>query len=122
MYLMHKQWTYETLFAFLSLIKTLHFCIASEESAARIFTDYKKTIFLMDNMISSDACRLLQMRIFKHLGSLNPEFFQNDKILKYMYDNISHTPLERILKVQPLKTEHKNIIEKSNLFSLSTFL
>ena len=37
LYLIHKKWNYNSLFSFLSLIKTLRFCVASEESSSQIF-------------------------------------------------------------------------------------
>ncbi|MBB1554135.1 hypothetical protein HG442_001845 [Candidatus Gracilibacteria bacterium] len=122
LYLIHKNWNYNSLFSFLSLIKTLRFCVASEESSSQIFSDYECVLRITGDSISLDCCQLLQMRIFKHLGSLNPDFFQEDAILRYMYQKITETPLDRILKAQPLQSHHKEIIEKSNLFSLSTFL
>lgn len=122
LYLIHKKWNYNSLFSFLSLIKTLRFCVASEESSSQIFSDYERVLRIMGDSISLDCCQLLQMRIFKHLGSLNPDFFQEDAVLRYMYQKITETPLERILKAQPLQSHHKEIIEKSNLFSLSSFL
>lgn len=122
LFLLNKKWTYDSLFAFLSLLKTLKFCIPNEDISSQIFVDYENTLRNMTESISLDACNLLQMRIFKNLGSLNPEFFQRDAILRYIYNNISETPLERILRAQPLRDEHRAIIEKSNLFSLATFL
>lgn len=121
-YLMTKKWNFASLFGFLNILKTLKYCIATEDVATHIFSDYEKILKNMGDEISSDVCELLQMRIFKNLGSLNPDFFKDDKILHYMYEKISETPLERILKTQPLKDSHRNIIEKSNLFSFSTFL
>lgn len=76
----------------------------------------------MGESITLDSIDLIQMRIFKLLGSLNPDFFQEDSVLRYMYQKITETPLERILNSQPLKSHHKKIIEKSNHFSFSTFL
>lgn len=121
-YLMAKKWNYDSLFAFLMLLKTIKNCVLSEDVSSLVFADYKKTIDAMGDEISSDCSLLLQMRIFKQLGSLNPDFFQKDSVLWYMYEKITSTPLEKILRSQPLKSHHKEIIEKSNYFSLSTFL
>lgn len=121
-YLIRKKWDYETLFTFLSLLNTLKICTADEDASPELYNDYENTLKIMGESISVEACLLLQMRIFKRLGSLNPDFFQEDAILRYMYAKISSTPLERILKHQNIKHEHRDIIQKSNLFSLSTFI
>lgn len=121
LHLIQKKWTYSTLFAFLEVIKTLKLCTADQDAAPQIFADYQKTLLTMGDCISCDHCQLLQMRIFKHLGSLNPDFFSGDVILEYMYRHIAHTPLERILQSQSLKAHHADAITRANLFSLSLF-
>lgn len=120
-YLMAKKWNFETLFAFLSLLKTIKVCTADEDSAEKIYTDYEKSLKFFSENFSIDSILLLEMRLFKHLGSLNPDFFQSDAVLEYIYNKISTTPLEKILKSQKLQNKHQEIIKKSNLFSLSTF-
>lgn len=121
-YLMSKKWTFETLFAFLCLLKTIKLCTADEVLSPQIFDDYEKSLKIFSENFSLNAILLFEMRLFKNLGSLNPDFFREDKILSYIYDKISSTPLERILKSQKLQENHQEIIKKSNLFSLSTFL
>lgn len=121
-YLMSKKWNFETLFAFLSLLKTIKICTADEDVVPQIFSDYEKSLKNFSEDFSLDAILLFEMRLFKHLGSLNPDFFKGDQVLHYIYEKISLTPLEKILKSQKLQEKHKKIIEKSNLFSLSTFL
>jgi hypothetical protein len=61
---------------------------------------------------------IFQMRILKALGSMDQEIFGEDAILRYIYKNISHTPLERILSSENLKNEHITQIQKINLHSI----
>lgn len=58
------------------------------------------------------------MRILKSLGVMNEERFTRDTILRYIYEHISHTPLERVLLASPLKIEHLTEIRMANLQSL----
>lgn len=121
-HVIHKKWSYDNLIAFLTILKILKYCTVDSDMYPQIFSDYEGVLKWMWDSISLDCCSLLQMRIFKHLWSLNPDFFAQDSVLQYVYDNISSTPLEKILKSQPLRSDHKTIIERSNLFSFSTFL
>lgn len=120
-YLIRKKWQFETLYAFLTLIKTLSFCTAEEDISATLFEDYA-TILKNIDTITLDQCLLFRMRIFKELGSLNPQFFENDAVLRYMYQHINSTPLLRILHAKPLEKKHRDIIEKSNQFAFSAFV
>jgi hypothetical protein len=58
------------------------------------------------------------MRILKSLGVMNEERFIGDNVLRYIYENISHTPLERVLLASPLKMEHLAEIRMANMQSL----
>ena len=58
------------------------------------------------------------MRILKSLGSMYRAALGDDPILRYIYDNISHTPLERILSSVNVRDEHITQIQKVNLHSL----
>lgn len=120
-YLINKNWDFSTLYAFLYIVKTLSFCTNDEQSATAIFCDYQTTIRTQKN-ITLDQCLLLHMRIFRHLGSLNPKFFDNDPALRYIYQHITTTPLQKILCAKPLKETHKITIQKANQFSFSVFL
>ena len=61
---------------------------------------------------------VFQMRILKSLGSMDKSILGDDPILRYIYDNISHTSLERILSSSNVKTEHIEKIQQANLYSL----
>lgn len=61
---------------------------------------------------------VFQMRILKSLGSMDREILGEDPILRYIYDHISHTPLERILSSTNVREEHITQIQKINLHSL----
>ena len=61
---------------------------------------------------------VFQMRILKSLGSMDPELLGDDPILRYIYDHISHTPLDRILSSANIRREHIDQIQQANLHSL----
>ena len=50
---------------------------------------------------------------------MNPDILGNDPILQYIYKNITHSPLERVLSAN-IKNNHINIIEQANLNSIYT--
>lgn len=122
LHLINKHWDYENLIAFLGIVKILKICIAESDTYPNIFKDYKNIIENMGTRIEKHQCLLLQMRFFKYLWTLNPEFFEKDKILNYIYQNITQTPISRILQSKKLEENHINTIEKSNLFSISNFI
>ncbi len=49
---------------------------------------------------------------------MDREILGEDPILRYIYDHISHTPLERILSSTNVREEHITQIQKINLHSL----
>jgi hypothetical protein len=59
-----------------------------------------------------------QMRILKSLGSMDPNMFSGDPILEYIYNNISHTPLERIFGSKNIKIDQIEKLQKINLHSI----
>lgn len=122
LHLINKHWDYENLIAFLGIVKILKNCIAESDIYPNIFKDYKNIIENMWERIEKHQCLLLQMRFFKYLWTLNPDFFENDKILNYIYQNINKTPISKILQSKKLEENHLNTIEKSNLFSISNFI
>ena len=61
---------------------------------------------------------IFQMRILKSLGSMDRAILGDDPILRYIYDHISHTPLERILSSSNVRSEHIDKIQQANLHSL----
>lgn len=121
-HLINKKWNYENLISFLWIIKILKYCIAESDIYPNIFEDYKNTIKSMWNKIEKYHCLLLQMRFFKYLWTLNPDFFTNDPILKYIYTNINKVSIEKILESKELKDNQLKMVEKSNLFSISNFI
>ncbi len=72
---------------------------------------------LVETLTSSHYI-IFQMRIIKSLGSMDPDIFETDQVLKYIYENISHTPLERILSSSNIKNEHIHTIQQINHQSL----
>lgn len=71
----------------------------------------------LKNSIQQSHFTIFQMRMLKSLGSMDPEILGNDPILQYIYNNITQTPLERILSAN-IKNIQINKIEQINLHSL----
>ncbi|NRH21158.1 hypothetical protein HOO68_03880 [Candidatus Gracilibacteria bacterium] len=114
----NRNWNYLQIASFL---KTLHII-------GQISVDNQETIQLYDdayfliryglkNLLDHCHYTIFQMRILKSLGSMNPEMLGDDPILKYIYNNISNSPLERILSAN-IKNNHISIIEQINLNSI----
>ncbi|PID83969.1 hypothetical protein CSB09_03575 [Candidatus Gracilibacteria bacterium] len=120
-HLIRKKWTYAPLLQFLCIVKSIDQAFADYDTAEYIYDDYTTALKATPEQISYDQSLLLQMRILKYTGLLDPNFFSNDPVLEYMYKQITKTPLERILKTKPLKKTWQSTIEKSNLYTLSEF-
>ncbi len=120
-HLIKKHWEYTTLIQFLYTIKSISEVFAEYDNASYIYDDYTITLKNTGESISYDQSLLLQMRILKYSGLLNPSFFENDPVLDYIYKNITKTPLSKILSAKSLKETQKEIIQKGNLYTLAQF-
>lgn len=116
----NREWNYIQITYFLKTLKIINQVSIDCQESMTLFDD---TYFLirygLKAMLTSSHYAIFQMRILKSLGSMNPELFQNDPILNYIYNNISITPLERVLSAN-IKNIHINTIEQINLNSLYT--
>lgn len=116
----NKNWNYPQIFSFL---KTLHIINQISIDNHECFQLFDDTYFLIrygiKNILNSDQYTIFQMRILKSLWSMNPDILGNDPILQYIYKNITHSPLERVLSAN-IKNNHINIIEQANLNSIYT--
>mgnify|MGYP006051565439 CR=1 FL=1 len=116
----NKNWNYSQIFSFL---KTLHIINQISIDNHECFQLFDDTYFLIrygiKNVLNSDQYTIFQMRVLKSLWSMNPDILGNDPILQYIYKNITHSPLERVLSAN-IKNNHINIIEQANLNSLYT--
>lgn len=116
----NRDWSYLQISYFLKTLKTISQISIEGQECTILYDD---TYFLirygLKNPMTQCHYSIFQMRILKSLGSMNPELFENDPILKYIYNNISTTPLERILSAN-IKNIHIETIEQINLNSLYT--
>jgi len=116
----NKNWNYSQIFSFL---KTLHIINQISIDNHECFQLFDDTYFLIrygiKNILNSDQYTIFQMRVLKSLWSMNPDILGNDPILQYIYKNITHSPLERVLSAN-IKNNHINIIEQANLNSIYT--
>lgn len=116
----NKNWNYSQIFSFL---KTLHIINQISIDNHECFQLFDDTYFLIrygiKKNLNSDQYTIFQMRVLKSLWSMNPDILGNDPILQYIYKNITHSPLERVLSSN-IKNNHINIIEQANLNSIYT--
>ncbi len=114
-----RNWNYVRIVAFL---ETLHIVNKMSREWAECRSLYEDTAGFINYGRSQDMSlghhTVFQMRILKSLGSMDKSILGDDPILRYIYDNISHTSLERILSSSNVKTEHIEKIQQANLYSL----
>lgn len=115
----NKTWDYSTIILFLETLSLINRITIDGNDYRSLYED--TSLFIeygnRENMRLYHYS-IFQMRILKALGSMDPEIFWEDRILSYIYQNISHTPLERILSSESVKNEHITQIQKINLHSI----
>ena len=79
--------------------------------------DYSKILSFLE-ILKPYHYSIFQMRILKSLGTMDPEIIWDDAILRYIYQHISHTPLERILWSSNIKNNHITKIQQINFHSI----
>ncbi len=115
----NKDWDYTSILLFLETLSIIN-KITIDWTDCRLL--YEDTATFIDywhrwNMKLYHYA-IFQMRILKALGSMDPNMVGDDIILNYIYQNISHTPLERILASSNIKNEAISKIQKINLHSI----
>ena len=115
----NKEWKYTQIHNFL---ETLHLASKISMDGSDSKHLYHDLTFLIEygtkKQLSMEHFTMFQMRMLKNLGSMNPEMFMDDPVLMYIYDNISHSPLERILSSSNVRNDHIEKIKKINLHSI----
>lgn len=115
----NKWWNYERIIGFLETMHITNKMSLDSHEAHSLYDDIYECISLGSRQDMTPAhYTIFQMRILKSLGSMDRSILWDDIILKYIYDNISHTPLERILSSSNIKIDHINKIQQINLHSL----
>jgi len=114
-----KRWTYAPLISFLEILKTLYHHTSDEDIHMHIFDDYLVLLQDVTACTEEDHSLLVQTRFLKMLGSLDPQFFHASRVLQYIYNTISTTPLERILASRALHEEEKKILRAAHLHAQS---
>lgn len=116
----NRDWNYLQISYFLKTLKTIsQISIEGQECTVLYDDTYFLIRYGLKNPMTQCHYSIFQMRILKSLGSMNPELFANDPVLNYIYNNISTTPLERILSAN-IKNIHIETIEQINLNSIYT--
>jgi hypothetical protein len=114
-----KWWQYDRIIAFLETIHIVGKMGMEWQESRWLYEDLSRCIQIGKTQdMSISQYTIFQMRILKSLGVMNGERFTRDSILRYIYENVSHTPLERVLLASPLKMEHLTEIRMANLQSL----
>ena len=115
----HKNWNYTRIYSFLETLHLVSKISIDGQDCPQLYNDL---LFFIEYGIKQDIdisqYTIFQMRLLKAIGSMNPEMFWDDNILQYIYNNISHTPLEKILSSSKIKDEHVSKIKQINLHSI----
>lgn len=114
-----RNWKYNQILWFLETLHMINRISREGDECRSLYEDVSNFILYgLHRPLATSQFIIFQMRILKSIGSMNPEIFATDHILQYIYDNISHTPLERILSSSNIKNEHINTIQQINHQSL----
>lgn len=114
-----RNWNYAQILWFLETLHIIYKISREGSECLSLYEDISTFIWYgINKALTTSHYIIFQMRILKSLGSMDPEIFETDHILKYIYDNISHTPLERILSSSNIKNEHIHAIKQINYQSL----
>lgn len=114
-----RTWSYVRILAFLETLRIIGKISIEWMECRWLYEDIAEFIkYGKTEDINNWHHTIFQMRLLKSLGSMDREMLSNDPILKYIYDNISHAPLSRILSSINIKTEHISQIHQINLHSL----
>ena len=114
-----RNWNYVRIVAFLDTLRIVSKMSIEWAECRSLYEDIAGFITYGKSQDMSLGHHIVfQMRILKSLGSMDRAILGEDPILRYIYDHISHTPLERILSSSNVKTEHIDKIQQANLHSL----
>jgi hypothetical protein len=114
-----KNWSYARIIAFLDTLNIVNKMSIEGNECRSLYGDTEKLITYGRSQDMNPWHHVVfQMRILKTLGSMDRGMLWDDPILIYIYDHISHTPLERILSFSNVRIEHIAKIQQINLHSL----
>lgn len=114
-----RDWNYQQILSFLETLNIINKISIDGNKCQSIFEDVSQFIhYWLHQTLELCHYVIFQMRIIKSLGSMNPDFLWDDKILQYIYNHISHTRLERILSSSNIKNEHVSKMQQINLHSI----
>jgi recombinational DNA repair protein (RecF pathway) len=115
----NKNWDYATIILFLETLSLINKITIDGNDYSSLFED--TSLFIKYGNLKNVQIyhySIFQMRILKGFGTMDPEILWDDLVLRYIYQHISHTPLERILSSVNIKNEHIAQIQKINLHSI----
>ena len=114
-----RSWNYVRILAFLETLRIVNKMSIEGAECQSLYTDTAGFItYGRHQDMNLGHHTVFQMRILKSLGSMDRAILWDDPILRYIYDHISHTPLDRILSSSNMRTEHIDKIQQANLHSL----
>lgn len=114
-----RTWNYIRIVAFMETLRIINKMSMEGIEQSSLYEDIAGFIrYGRTQDMNTGHHTIFQMRILKSLGSMDRATLWDDPILNYIYDHISHTPLERILSSSNVKNEHITKIEQINLHSL----
>ena len=115
----NKNWDYSKILSFLEILHLVNKISKDWSDCGSLFAD---TSFFIEywnrEILKPYHYSIFQMRILKSLGTMDPEIIWDDAILRYIYQHISHTPLERILWSSNIKNNHITKIQQINFHSI----
>lgn len=115
----NKDWDYIRILWFLETLHVISKISKDWDDCSLLYADTELFIeYWNRETIQPHHYSIFQMRILKALGSMDPELIWDDAILRYIYQHISHTPLERILWSSNIKSNHIIKIQQINFHSI----
>lgn len=111
--------TYQGVVAFLETLKIITLVTIEWSDDRGIYRDIRDLITLWHRLsLKSDHYIIFQMRILHKIGYMDPNRFSHCPILKYIYQHIASTPLEKILQSQNIKKPQLEQIQETNWYTL----
>lgn len=111
--------SYKTAYAFLDTLRIIDEVTMPNEECKDIYDDTHGLIFIAhSSILCVEQYSIFQMRILRRIGSMDGHFFTSCPILKYVYNNISHVPLSKVVHTKKLESHQIRAIQKANLHSL----
>lgn len=118
-----ENWNYKETLAFLYIIQTLYEALPEGVPYQSIFLDMKELIFSLEKLWERyQIFLLIHIRILKKLWYLRNELFLSSPKIRYIYENIDTSNINKLLNSSVLEASIIYSIEKSIIEARHTFL